>query len=300
MPAPTATLEASAIEAIPTAIPLTDKPTLTLTSTLTITPTFTSTWTPLPTFSSEDEAYIIFKDLLKGTPDCSFPCWAGIIPGETKWDMAIQLLTPFISFVNSHSDGHLFGGLGEGKCRYEDCEAMGFSYSHKRSLDDWYHVSVFSKDDMVYAINIQGNALPYFRIQDMLRKHGKPSQVYLLVYPYSETAYSPELYLILFYPDKKLVILYYPFKLLVQGGDLSTCFNSSHHISLGLVGIDQGEEWPGIEIANAGYQTTHGFQGIGGFRPIEEVTKMTVDDFYQKGIDENSSLCIVTPEEYWK
>jgi hypothetical protein len=230
--------------------------------------------------------------------ECDFPCWGGVIPGETSWNASLHMLHPVISNLANRKNGIEGVYVNEkGNCRYGDCAILSFNFLLNNQK---YEITLFSKNDIVYAINIDGNAAPYFTIRDMLKKYGKPSQVYTMVNPYYHyTRYSPEIYIILHYPERNLVIKYYSIMLAVNGQNLETCLNTPYYFSLGVVDIPQGE-WPGIEIANAGDPTSHEFQGIDGFKPIADVTKMTVDDFYQKGIDEKSSLCIVTPEEFWK
>jgi hypothetical protein len=296
--APTSTLEASTTEATPTFISPTETPTFTLTPTFTITPTFTPSWTQLPTFSSEDEVYGLLSRWMNEAAECDFPCWGGVYPGETSWNASLHMLHPVISDLAKRKNGIEGVYVNEkGNCRFGDCAILDFNFLLNNQK---YEVTLFSKNDIIYSIEINGNAFSNFSVQDILKKYGKPSQVYLIVNPYYDyTKYSPEIYIILHYPKKKLVIKYYSIRLAVIDENLVTCLNKPYSFMLGVVDIPQGE-WPGIEIANAGDQTTHGFQGIGGFKPIADVSKMTVDSFYQMGIMENSSLCIYTPEKYWK
>ena len=74
------------------------KPLLTLTriSTPTLTPLLTNTPTskPTPTRFPPEQAELMVLDLLENNGGCLLPCWWGIVPGQTTWEEAHDLLMP--------------------------------------------------------------------------------------------------------------------------------------------------------------------------------------------------------------
>ena len=78
----------------PTLAPtLTPTVTNTLLPTKTPSPTVAQSWTPPPKLSQE-EANELLLELYETNGGCEMPCWWGIVPGETPWETALELLLP--------------------------------------------------------------------------------------------------------------------------------------------------------------------------------------------------------------
>ena len=86
-PSPQPTATRTAIPA--TATPTMPKKIVTVTLRTTFTPS--KTWTP--TLSSEQQMTQV-SDLLTNNGGCKLPCWWGIMPGETSWANAENILAP--------------------------------------------------------------------------------------------------------------------------------------------------------------------------------------------------------------
>lgn len=92
-PEPTQTLAPTLTPTIPPTNTPTATPTFTrrpfIYSTFTPAPTLppTPTLTPWPTYPP-DEALAKVLELFETNAGCQLPCWWGIIPGETPWDVA--------------------------------------------------------------------------------------------------------------------------------------------------------------------------------------------------------------------
>lgn len=257
----------------------------TLTATITPTLITTSTWTPLPTLIS-NEADMVYESWLKGTSTCSFPCWAGIVPGETSWTEAIHMLDPVLEL-------HVAENLAN--CRFAPCRYMSWQYELDGNL---YDGNLFSKDDIVYAISLNGDAPPEYTLRENFVKYGQLTQALVYTNPYTYAGEPPQLDLVIWY-EKFNFAVNYIWQANTDGENIVACGSPSGFI-LGIVAIDKSQ-WTKLEIVYAGAQLDNGIYNENGFRTIDDVLDVDVDAFYQKVLAENdSSFCIKTPVKYWE
>lgn len=242
-----------------------------------------SLWTPLPTLMSND-ADMAFRNWFKGTSSCSFPCWAGLVPGETSWAEAVHALTPILNLHISENPG---------KCRFGPCEYLAWQYELERNL---YDGNLYSKNNTVYAVFLEGDNLLEYAMRDVFVKYGQPTQVYIYTNPYT-LGEMPQLDLVALYPQNKFAVRYI-WQAQVQDQNIVAC-GKPYVFMLGIVAID-ASQWTGLEIDQAGRQLDNGAIGDGGLRPIADVLNISTDVFYHNVLDNSkSSFCITTPIKYW-
>lgn len=134
-----------------------------------ISPTLTdapipATTTPHPTLALSEVSQFI--DMLASTDEiCLFPCWGGIIPGETNWNDVQSFLESFAK-VRRHSPS----------------SPEGFAVDvplPDRYPDDLLWLSIFldEKNTVKY---IRGWRYDLF-IDQLFRRYGKPEEVYLYI-----------------------------------------------------------------------------------------------------------------------
>jgi hypothetical protein len=286
MAAPTAMSESSVTEVIPTDIPLTDTPTLTLTPTLTMTPTFTSTWTPLPTLSPAD-ANEMFVKWMSGITDCLLPCWAGVLPGTTSWNDALYKLKPVLGLENPSN--HI--------CRFGQCDVLYWTFSKNHDNRDDFEGQLFEKENTLYAVTITGKYDSAIGLDNIFKKYGQPSEIFISAH--SGIAGDP--------PIMDFVVLYKQYKFLIDyfwyanlGKEYIKACGKPELFNLGIVAIEESQ-WTPVEIAENGNQRSDYDTGAMLMRlePLSEVTNMTVEDLYNQVIISSVDFCISTPVNYW-
>jgi hypothetical protein len=241
------------------------------------------TWTPLPTLSGAN-ADSVFRQWLSGTPECRLPCWAGIEPGKTGWAETVHVLSPVLAL--HPSDDYM-------KCRFDAmCKYFTWQYQLAGNL---YNGVVLSRGYLtIYSISLDGDYSPDLSLQKIFQMYGKPSQVSVLVDTYSSLD-TPLLSVTVLYPEDKFV-LQYTWLALKKGNIIQAC-GSPTSFSLGIVDLDAGE-WTDLEVEQLGNQMSQAAGGIVILRMLSDVTELTIDQLYEKGLNQ-SSFCISTPAENW-
>ncbi len=242
-------------------------------------PTVFPTLTPLPTLSSvlADE---IFRKWLLGTPDCVMPCWGGVEPGKTGWIEARNMLKEVLRVYAS----------ADTICRFGECSASYWDYS----LLDGTHFDgeLFGKDDVLYSFYLGGEFTSEMDFKRLLETYGQPAQIFVRAAG-AARGDPPVLDAAILYPK---FIVRYRWWADVKNKNIVACGQPKLFL-LGIVAIDENQ-WTAEEIDANGDQSTHGGYS-GGFEPLSDVTDITVADYYQKVMQNNSEICLSTPLENW-
>lgn len=265
----------------------TPRPTIGLTRTPTFLPTSTlsPSWTPLPTLPAND-ADRQFLSWMHGSPDCQFPCWAEITPGETSWEEAIHLLAPVIDLQTTNDST---------RCRFDECSIL--SWDHE-SGDDPFYGEIYSKDDIVYSISIEGDQVVQdLSLESVLEKHGIPENAFIVTSPYGLAGDPPMFFLYLLFAKSKFVIEYI-WEAQITSESILAC-GRPEGFSLGIVAIGE-DQWDRDEIYRTGSQLDVFTTRSEELRPIEDVTAMTAQGLYWEILENDPSFCIVTPLEHWR
>jgi hypothetical protein len=262
---------------------LTLPPTPTSTSTLTPLPT----WTALPTLDPKKglQTYYIW---LAGNDNCRLPCWAGIIPGQTEWQEAKQILQPLTGATELEIS--LDGPCTFGKCNEVswafpfDLNNLGKVYS--KVEDGKIHFMQFQVTDFTEAYLIKSLSL-----QRVLTLYGKPSILLFSTEP--DLPGDLFLELILVYPDSQFLIRYSKHAKLSNNNVVSCGQDSVIELNI----LDNKEQLMSVEtIANA-VETNHLHVDV-WHKSVEEAAGMTIDKFYET-FRKTNAPCITTPIKVW-
>ena len=222
---------------------------------------------------------------MHGTPDCQLPCWAGITPGVTTWEEAIHLLTPVIELHITKD---------ELRCRFGECKNFTWQYQINNNL---FSGGMYNKENIIYSIFIGGNQpSEELSLQEVFQKYGTPKNVLIIASPHGLSGDPPMFYLYALYPDHSFVIKQ-RWQAQVSDKNIKAC-GKPESVTLGIVAIDE-DQWNDNEIYQTGHQLDISTTMSDKLRPIEDVTNMNVESFYNQILKNDPSFCIVTPVEYW-
>ncbi len=286
----------------------TPKPSLTPTD-IFYTPTVSLTLTPTP---SPKEIRQVFLDVLNDNGGCRLPCVWGLTPGETTLDKRQTILAK-IGKVS-------IPGFRTGVVDYDDEQHWGdwgirnFFINGQNNTD--ITVSLLYFDDANVVEQIQLNAatssnfevvfgdsyyqylLKYYSLSQILSNYGHPSSVLLAAWHYDPFLKADyEVFsLVVVYSDLGFLIEYISPSELI-GDYIRGC---PMEAKLNLWSWDPNNNLSLAEIVTR-KRVDEGFtsRSMGYFKPVEEATSMTLDEFYQVFKDPNNVQCLETPGDLW-
>jgi len=250
----------------------------------TLLPTWTQlpTWTPLPTLL-DPIADAQLLQWFEVTPECKLPCWAGITPQVTTWQEAKQILAAVVNFKAVDESGTCVGDF---------CNSIEW---RSRGAPDLHGFVYGYPDNLISSMEVEGHLpMPLFRLDQILQQYGSPDDVFLTVIP----TYGTTLDLTLAYPNHQFIIKY-TWTTYISGdninGNVVGC-SQQGSIHLFIRHIDQpwtedtikDEAYPGSDLSKV------------NFRPLNDVTDIAIDDFYNQFKYLDGSECIITPVQSWQ
>jgi len=272
------------------------------------TPPFRPTLQPL-------DAKILVTDLLRGNGNCRLPCIWGIDLQKNSSSEAAAFVLQFGKFTEE--DIALSSGIWSGKGKADGGGALIHVWQQDLVLIsgfDYYSDKTLLKQLVLHAIagRTEGNppdrskgtrtlyeGSPYFEEQvgyyllpQFLKREGKPSAVW--IYPIQDTiGYKWPFSLLMVYEDKGFMIEY-RFNKSVRGENLSGCPEKAGWFTLSAW---DPQKKPSLSEILTGY--SNNFSVGRSYKPLEETTSMTVDDFYTMYAGEKSTKCITTQQSFW-
>lgn len=297
IPSPTHTLTFSTPTVSPT---VTSSPTSSSerpTSTPTLNPTPTSTPSPVPTptapvptlTASEEQRLVL--DLLESNGGCQLPCWWGFTPGETSWEVAERFFVSLAKEIWEHESPQ-----GMSRTIFFDIP------QHMSSLNQHY----FSRDSTIDRILV--DAIPPIRdeqyaygddqftsdlapylISQILVTYGEPAQIYLGVDPGTWVPFD----LLLFYPEKGILARYSGPSEWDGGATVRVCPYQSE-ISLLLWSPEDDRM-----VDFLPYIGSYTANEMSEYASLEDVTEMSIEQFYQAFTQADRTICLETPIDIW-
>lgn len=265
----------------------TNDPVISPTQSKTFTPTViskpTDSFTPTPVVTlSPSQAESRFLDWFKGSPVCRFPCWAGIVPGITSWDEAIQIIDSVVEIKRLYENS---------ECYFGNCDVIHWENTFRPNTDGFV---VSKADNVVYGIALQskGSSIPEYDINELFTIYGVPDQIYISTTDFFGEEPLP-FELILVYPQDEFIIRYFR-NAWIEGENIVNC-GETDGVTLSI-GFDDGREWDPprvMEITYAGQHLESVF-----LANLDTVTEYTIESFYEAFI-RDSDTCISTPRELW-
>jgi hypothetical protein len=277
--------------------------TLTPTATFTIAPTHTptpsSTPTAIPTLSIED-AHARLLELLADNGGCRLPCLWGIMPGETTYQEGQVLLAPFAGISNYTAFKSGIGNITPYIVLDDLIVYISVDILAKNNIVTQVHFSGAAYREMVdqrgveniYDSTLFGEKLEPYMLSQILSEYGPPGSV--MVSTWAEIP-SPNLgtgyfKILLLYPDLGILAVYTTGMRIVGENVLGCPANAHVELKLRPGGkVDEFYNSLGLfwEKEVPEY-----------FKPLDEVTSMSVDSFYRT-FRQPTSQCLITPSSWW-
>jgi hypothetical protein len=272
------------------------------TSTPTVTPSPTYTPTSIPTLPADD-ANRKLLDLLTNNGGCRLPCLWGITPGESTFEQVLIKLWPLrnISVFTSHDNkvasispvytkGELNILTSISLSTYADNEivkriiyqAGSFHKFQSESFASGYSYSE------VFDISAFGKIAAVYMLPGILSIYGRPDSVLILTYggPTGNFKYN-YFEIVLLYPDQGMLVHYTTQKRMV-GNNILGCMANAH-VEINLVRSGKGTAFK--DLISPAWNDRLAY-----YKPVEELTSMSVDDFYQ-AFRQPTEKCITIPNK---
>jgi hypothetical protein len=240
------------------------------------------TLTPSPRLP-QTAAHERIKALFETNGSCRFPCWWGIVPGQTRWQDAHALLSPLLegyteSWISDDfvTDGYYSDSPGE--------------FSIYEPANDTPQVG------NLLIEGVRTEYLSKLKLSSILQAYGRPEEIYIRSprYEFNNFSCLGEFELFLYYPAQQFAVRYrypsYPVDQPVEVCDLDQpalsefyLWEPSHHPSFEQASDEAG--W---------------FAGPATTRAIEDATEWSIEAFYtafesQRG----SAACFHAPAFDW-
>lgn len=271
----------------PSIIPtLTPAPSSTPTSTSTMQPTATEIPNAIPTPPGENATEQVLW-LLETNNGCQLPCWWGIIPGETEWEVAEQFFNTFVSNIPAASNPQLINYSPQIPLPTEVFEIAYTSpiYSVRDSIVDEILTDVSIGDSTPSAY------LTSYLLSTFLTTYGQPEEIWLSTYRASFEEGDLPFFVILIYPNQGIIALYDDngkrLENVVQGcpqrNPVSILKLWSPHSSLTFEQIIEGSSALRKD-----------------YLPLKQATEMSVTTFYETFKNPDNTTCLHTPANLWR
>lgn len=267
-------------------------------------PTVSRTPTSLPDMDSPlpvEEAEAQLLKLLANNGGCQLPCLWGIIPGKSSYFEARTILAPLRKLSNTfYLDPPGPGSLSP---RYTvgDLEIytriafltnpdtgtvdhVGFTTEAHNPLDEGGYEDVFDSDFF-------GENTPAYALPNVLTEQGIPSSIMISTVSGSLTRDGTGGFdILLLYPDRGILVNYTTQMYLI--GEIVRGCPKNSHIKMELYPAGQVDSFFTL------IRQTDLFVLFDYSRPLEEVTAMSMDEFYET-FREPTDKCIETLASLW-
>ena len=283
----------------PSAIP-NEMPTITSTamvqstipvSTPTVHPTATETPAPIPTVPGLDVNQQVLW-LLETNNGCQLPCWWGITPGQTTWDVTEKFFGTFISNIQSTSSSQ---SINYSPVIPLPSEVYEIGNAYAGNTYPIYTVRDGIVEEILTEVSIGDTPPGYlslYVLPTFLTTYGQPSEVWLFTYrsPFEEN--DLPFIIILSYPEKGIIALYSDNG--ERQGDLVRGCPQENPVAILKL-------WsPDLNLTFE--QIKRGSSAIGADRDylsLEEATGMNVMSFYETFKNPENITCLETPANLW-
>ena len=271
---------------------------------------------PRPTLPADEAKTLVF-DLLQNNGGCRLPCLWSLTPGETDpltFDYFMSQFGNLVSpdvYVSTSEFGELGGftlilrenyvHIDVDLSYYKNKEVneldllalRGYAMQERGKDPDWLSPEV----SPLYGDPSFNQAFEYYLLPQILSNYGPPNQVLLAPFPddpdRTDIKWHP-FSLVLLYLDKGIFVEYVSPRETI-GSNFVGC-SSKADISLAVWSPESGLPMKYV-IQKAGSEINE--LNMDYFKPVDEATSMTQDEFYQNFKDPNNTACLETPMELW-
>lgn len=245
----------------------------------TITPTVTfkpTTTQPIPTYPPTKNPALTLE-LLQTNNGCELPCWWGIIPNQSRWDEAENLLRSFSHIFSSESPTWtVYFVRSPISKEYSELGEVRSTFATQRGIIKEIEISEF--DEKTYHLS------------SFLQKYGIPAQVLISTYssdyglPPNQVSLSVNLY----YPEKGINALYGTYAT-VKDAQISGCLEKSPRLFL----------WSPSENNRSIDYILGWDKSQTPYMDIQDAINLDVRGFYEKYKNPENAPCLQTPAGLW-
>lgn len=269
-------------------------------SLITSTPLPATTLSLVPTLSA-DGARKKFNELLTTNGDCLLPCLWGMTPAKTTSQEAMTLLAPLGSLSNFHVFKPEAGSI-DIYDRLKDDRILSVYISYLTNNDKVNSILFISRamDKLVDEKGFRdifnstdfGERLNNFMLHQVLDSLGQPSSVLMTTFG----EFPPPRYgqghfkIILLYPEQGIAVQYTT-EMQMVGKNVQGCLANAH---VEMEFFPEGN----IDAFYEQLDLTDWKRRLENYKPIEEVTSMSVEEFYL-AFRQPTEQCLQTPADLW-
>jgi hypothetical protein len=248
----------------------------------------TATWVPALSVAEAEDLAI---DLLRDNGGCRLPCFWGFVPGQTNQE---TLDSFFYDFYNA-------GGpniqIPRGDSTIKISVHWNFDDDPQSATQSlWVTMTAereIKLDDGKYDQNVFDNPyfpqyISYYSLPNLLSNYGAPSKAYLGIDLGREMGFDNLFHLYLDYFESGWGVHF--IMPLRQEGDFYIGCPAQAFTVLSL--------WSPEDIATAA-ENQAGLDEFGIYKPFEEVTNISLEEFYERHRDPNNTQCLETPVDKW-
>ena len=275
----------------------------TSTPTLEIRPTSTA----LPTLSPDNARQEVLR-LLQEDSECKFPCFWGLVPGETSISDTMNILNVFTTLgdLSDFSDNNM-ARLYIRVPVDSDEKLLGitFNFDGNDNTLHWLVASVAIEknqpatnplfDKMLFEEIANRLSLP-----QVLSTYGRPSDVKIFTYSAVPQGTTDEFILLLLYPEQGFMVEYIDSAgIYIQNGkpnEMIGCFADAYVYFLFWKPSKEIIIDDVISETNGLYLYSYMFDK---YRSIGDVTDLSLETFYTKFATADGRQCLMTPEDFW-
>ena len=247
-------------------------------------PTGAPILTPFPTFSDEEEINA-FKKLYETNGGCHLPCWWGITPGVTTLkdtQRFIQRFPTFTSFEERLKGPNSLPGFSDNADIYTWA-------TYAPDTDSAVPIDFQVTNGVITKILVAYNIVRYtFPTSSVFQEYGLPDKIYVGPNLHQQND-SHDLAIIVY-------ILYENTHIMIMDNLYGT--RDSDRIKLcesTPISIEELLLWAPDETPNIDFNKPD-------IKPLEQISSMTQEDFYNKYKDKKSykNICIDVTNDAWK
>jgi hypothetical protein len=230
------------------------------------------------------EPQILVKKLLNDNAGCQLPCWWGIMPGQTTWDEAYQILEKVSNYVTPLAAGDSF---------YNAFAQVYLPYPH--DFENYMeHVYRVDNGIVEYIVVYNFNLAPNYYLPKFLEIYGKPSEIWVQSFSQEEIG-QWNFNFFLFYIDKGIFMNYglaIPIENIDVKGNLQVCLEEADSPFIHLWSPEKNAM--SFQDAKQKFiDTTY----LPEPQPLLEATGMDVKTFYETFKNPDTDVCLETPKD---
>lgn len=256
------------------------------------TPTVVPTPTPQPPLATTEEALAFVIQMQETNGGCELPCWWGITPGKTIGRDARQILSPLGEFGENYvldvADPIIYVYTVD-LHEYSNISIRLETKRNESQPVDRLKVWSFIPDDD--PVSQYHESWRHYWLSDLFARLGMPTEVWLGFglhtgdgdrRPIESVPYFWEVYI--YYDDLGLEAYYAGPA--IEGDPNRACFDFSQLKEMTLFVQQQ----PIVGPLGPRFGEIH---------PIQDVTDVSVEEFYRAIRDSKDPVCIESPAKYW-